>query len=199
MARLNTGEVTRWPWKDGKTITFGARLCAYGRRHRLVFGTNTKRWNDVRAEIELESILQQVERGTWVPPQTRTSVVKTAAARPDGHQPFGPFARKVVDAKKSHGLDDNTIADLKWKLGYLIGHFGRMELLEIDVARVDGFRDELAHRSRVIREAEARGKPPDGNGGAQAREALQAPQAPAVEHVDQRAADVAQSDHAACR
>lgn len=52
-----------WPWKDGKTITFGARLYAYSRRHRLVFGTNTQGWNDVRAEIELESILQQVERG----------------------------------------------------------------------------------------------------------------------------------------
>jgi hypothetical protein len=159
MARPNTGEVTQWPWKNGTTITYGARLYAYGRRHRLVFGTNTQGWNDVRAEIELESILQQVERGTWMPPEKRTSVVRTEAARPDGHQPFGPFARKVVDAKKSHGLDDSTIADLEWKLGYLIGHFGRMELLEIDVARVDGFRDELAHRSRVIREAEARGKP----------------------------------------
>lgn len=41
MARPNTGEVTQWPWKDGRTITFGARLYAYGRRHRLVFGTNT--------------------------------------------------------------------------------------------------------------------------------------------------------------
>jgi hypothetical protein len=30
-----------------------ARLYAYGRRHRLVFGTNTQGWNDVRAEIEL--------------------------------------------------------------------------------------------------------------------------------------------------
>jgi hypothetical protein len=86
-----------------------------------VFGTNTQGWNDVRAEIELESILQQVERGTWAPPEKRTSVVRTEAERPDGHQPFGPFARKVVDAKKSHGLDDNTIADLEWKLGYLIG------------------------------------------------------------------------------
>ncbi len=159
MARPTTGQVTQWPWKDGRTITFGARLYAYGRRHRLVFGTNTQGWNDVRAEIELESILQQVERGTWAPPEKRTSVGRTEAARPDGHQPFGPFARKVVDAKKSHGLDESTIADLEWKLGYLIGHFGRMELIEIDVARVDGFRDEFACRSRVIREAETRGKP----------------------------------------
>lgn len=42
MARPNTGEVTQWPWKNGKTITYGARLYAYGRRHRLVFGTNTQ-------------------------------------------------------------------------------------------------------------------------------------------------------------
>jgi integrase len=26
MARPNTGEVTQWPWKDGKTITYGAAL-----------------------------------------------------------------------------------------------------------------------------------------------------------------------------
>ncbi len=32
-------------------------------------------------------------------------------------------------------------------------------MLEIDVARVDGFRDELAERSRIIRDAAARGKP----------------------------------------
>jgi hypothetical protein len=30
---------------------------------------------------------------------------------------------------------------------------------EIDVARTDGFRDDLANRSRVIREAAGRGKP----------------------------------------
>jgi hypothetical protein len=64
-----------------------------------------------------------------------------------------------VDAKKSHGLDEDTIADLEWKLGYLIGHLGQHELIEIDVARTDAFRDELASRSRAVREAEARGKP----------------------------------------
>jgi hypothetical protein len=159
MARPTSGQVTEWTWKDGRTISFGARLYAYGHRHRLVFGTSRQGWNRTRAEIELESILQQVLRGTWVPPERRTSVVQTKAARPDGHQPFGGFARKVVDAKKSHGLDDDTIADLEWRLGYLLGHFGRLELVEIDVARVDGFRDDLASRSRVIRDAAARGKP----------------------------------------
>jgi integrase len=159
MARPTNGQVTERPWADGETITFGARLYAYGRRHRLVFGTSSQGWNRTRAEIELESIIQQVLRGTWLPAERRSSVVKTQAARPDGHQPFAPFARKVAEAKKSHGLDPDTIADLEWKLGYLIGHFGSMELLEIDVARTDAFRDDLADRSRVIREAQARGKP----------------------------------------
>jgi integrase len=159
MGRPNSGEVTERPWKDGKTITFGARLYAYGRRYRLAFGTNVQGWNDVRAEIELESILQQVDRGTWVPPQKRMSVVQKELARPDGHQLFGPFARKILDVKKSHNLDDDTINDLEWKVGYLIGAFGRLELLEIDVARTDGFRDELAAQARVIRRAAERGKP----------------------------------------
>ena len=93
MARPNAGQVTERPWKDGKTVTFGARLYAYGRRHRLVFGTNAQGWNRTRAEIELEDIQQQVDRGTWVPPEKKTTVTPTRAARPDGHQPFGPFAQ----------------------------------------------------------------------------------------------------------
>jgi integrase len=159
MGRPNSGEVTERLWKDDKTITFGARLYAYGHRHRLAFGTNSQGWNRTRAEIELESILQQVERGTWVPPEKRTSVAPKETRRPDGHQLFGAFARRIIEAKKSHNLDDDTIADLEWKAGYLVGHFGRLELLEIDVVRTDAFRDELANRAKVIEKAAARGKP----------------------------------------
>jgi integrase len=159
MGRPNSGEVTERPWKDSSTITLGARLYAYGRRHRLVFGTNVQGWNEVRAEIELESILQQVERGTWVPPEKKTSVKPAREARPDGHQLFGPFARSVVEGKKNRGLDEDTIEDLDWRLGYLEAELGRLELLEIDVARVDALRNSLAKRSEVIRKAAARGKP----------------------------------------
>ena len=159
MPRPNAGQVTERAWKNGLTVAFGARLYAYGRRHRLVFGTNVQGWNRTRAEIELEDIQQQVDRGTWVPPQRKTTVKGARATRPDGRQHFGPFARGVVEAKRSHGLDPDTLADLEWKLGYLVGYFGSFELLEIDVARVDAFRDELARRARVIKAAAARGKP----------------------------------------
>jgi integrase len=159
MARPTSGQVTERGWSDGRTVTFGARLHAYGNRHRLTFGTNTQGWNRTRAEIELESIQQQVLRGTWVPPEKRTSVAKLEATRPDGHQLFGPFACRMVEARKNRGLAAKTAEDLDWRLGYLGGELGRLELAEIDVARVDKFRDELTRRSQVIHKAAARGKP----------------------------------------
>jgi integrase len=159
MGRPGSGQITERKWNDGETITFGARVYAYGRRSRLSFGTNRQGWNRTRAEIEVESILQQVLRGTWVPPERRSVVAQRHTHRPDGHQPFGPFARRFVDAQMSHGLDADTITHLEWRLSYLVESFGRLELLEIDVARTDEFRDELANRARVIKEAEARGKP----------------------------------------
>jgi integrase len=159
MARPNTGEVTERLWADGNTVTFGARVRAYGKRHRLTWGTNRQGWNRTRAEIKLEEILQKVERGTWMPPEKGASVKQSQRTQPDGRQPFGAFARKVVNSKRAHGLDDDTIAGLEWKLGYVLGEFERLELLEIDVARVDSFRDELAERSRIVRDAAARGKP----------------------------------------
>jgi hypothetical protein len=159
MGRPNTGEVTEWLWKDGRTITYGARVRAYGHRHRLIFGTNHQGWDRTRAEIEVERILQEVDAGIWMAPSKGTSVKRAPIARPDGHQLFSSFARPILDAKKSHDPADDVIASLNWRLGYLIGHFGRLELLDIDVARVDGFRDDLAKRAKVIRDAAARGKP----------------------------------------
>ncbi|HEV3321457.1 MAG TPA: hypothetical protein VG147_04615 [Solirubrobacteraceae bacterium] len=119
MARPSSGEVTERPWADGTTATFGARVRAYGRRHRLTFGTNRQGWNRTRAEIALEEILQKVERGTWTPPVRTTTARNIGRSRPDGHQPFGPFASKVIASKRAHGLDDDTVAGLQWRLGYL--------------------------------------------------------------------------------
>lgn len=162
MSRPRTGQVTEWGWEDDRTITYGARLRAYGRRRRLVFGTNHQGWNRIRAEIEVEQILQQVQRGTWTPPKGRTSVTHSRRAPPDGHQPFGPFARRVIDAMKTQGLDEDAIAEMEWQLGYLLGRFGELKLLEIDVAGVDDFRDDLADRAELNREHTVRRSPPPG-------------------------------------
>jgi hypothetical protein len=65
----------------------------------------------------------------------------------------------MVEARKNRGLAPKSVEDLEWRLAYLEGELGRLQLVEIDVARVDRFRDELARRSRVIHKAAARGKP----------------------------------------
>jgi integrase len=89
MSRPRTGQVTEWRWEDGRTITYGARLRAYGRRHRLVFGTNHQGWNRIRAEIEVEQILHQVQRGT---PGRR---------RREGHQSSACAARALTATSRS--------------------------------------------------------------------------------------------------
>jgi hypothetical protein len=134
MSRPNTGEVTEWRWKDSETITYGARIHACGSRYRLTFGASHEGWDSTRAETELERILQEVDAGIWIAPLRKTSAKKAPIARPDGHQLFGSFARQILDVKKNHGLTDDVIANLDWQLGYLIDHFGRLELLEINVA-----------------------------------------------------------------
>lgn len=199
MARPSSGHVTERPWSDGKTITFGARIYAYGERHRLTFGTNTQGWNRTRAEIEIESIQQQVLRGTWEPPQTRTSIVQSRAEDLSGNESFGPFARRLVESKKSYGLDEDTIADIEWKLGYLVSYFGRMPLLEIGVAETDIFRDELAKALPGDPQDDRARQAADGNGDRQVGQNIQTPQEAAVQHVDQRDPGVAQPDPATRR
>ena len=57
------------PWAAGETISFGAKVRAYGRCEKVTFGTNKEGWNRTRAELETKRIIQHTERGTWVPPR----------------------------------------------------------------------------------------------------------------------------------
>lgn len=58
MSRPNTGHVFEKPWADGETITYGARVRAYGRYEKVTFGTSKQGWNRQRAELETEKIQQ---------------------------------------------------------------------------------------------------------------------------------------------
>jgi integrase len=162
MARPNTGQVFEHLWKDGKTITYMARLHAYGRRGRVTFGTSAAGWNRVRAELELEKILQQVERGTWVPPRLEPKEDREVAALAQLgvrlEEPFSVFATRWWNSKQLR-VEAATVSDYEWRLDYLRRFFGRYQLSEIDVALVDRFRDELREQSETIRAAAARGRP----------------------------------------
>ncbi|HEY2650676.1 MAG TPA: hypothetical protein VGI50_02065 [Solirubrobacteraceae bacterium] len=45
MARQPIGHVIERPWSDGQTVSYGARVRAYGRYEKVTFGTNKQGWN----------------------------------------------------------------------------------------------------------------------------------------------------------
>ena len=71
MPRQTRGHLFERSWSDGVTVSYGAKVRAYGRYEWVTFGTNKQGWNGTRAELETERILQQIERGTWVPPRLK--------------------------------------------------------------------------------------------------------------------------------
>ncbi|MEO8967210.1 MAG: phage integrase SAM-like domain-containing protein [Solirubrobacteraceae bacterium] len=59
---------------------------------------------------------------------------------------------------KQLGLDEDTVNDYQWRLGYLERFFGRYRLSEISPRLVDRFRDKLHEQAEAIRAATARGR-----------------------------------------
>ena len=70
-------------------------------------------------------------------------------------QAFRAFAKRWWRSKQL-GLDEDTINDYEWRLGYLERFFGRYRLREITPQLVDRFRDELHEQSETIRRAQER-------------------------------------------
>lgn len=118
-------------------------------------------WNTRRAELEAERIVQQIERGTWVPPRLEPREDRLEAAMADlgvaVDESFRVFARRWWRAKQL-GLDADTVNDYEWRLGYIERFFGRYRLSEITPRVVDRFRDELHEQAEAIRTATARGR-----------------------------------------
>ena len=159
MPRPTTGHVFEKPWADGQTISYGARVRAYGRYERVTFGTNKQGWNRLRAELETEKIQQQIERETWVPPRLEPRADRLEDAmvglgvRID--ESYRAFAERWW-ASKQLRIDQSTVSDYQWRLRYLQRFFGRYRLTEITPRLVDQFRDELHDQAETIRAAQAR-------------------------------------------
>jgi integrase len=161
MARPPAGSLDEHLCNDG-SISYRARVTAYGRRERLTLGNSKQGYNARLAELDLEKILQQIERGTWVPPRLEPQKDRQADAMAklgvDIDEPFRTFARTWWSAKRLT-VDANTINDYEWRLGYLHAFFDRYRLGEITVRVVDRFREELSDQAETVRAAAARGKP----------------------------------------
>jgi hypothetical protein len=138
MARRATGTIETHPWRDGRTVTVRARLRAYGRRYRIDFGTNHEGWSVERARVELDRILQQVERGTWEPPGRSREPASTL----DGDETVHVTASRWWQRRNAE-LARNTRLDYKWRLDYVLRYLAREITAQVDVHRVDTFRGEL--------------------------------------------------------
>lgn len=131
------GSIETYRWADGRTVTIRARVRAYGRRYRIDFGTNHEGWSEERARVELEKkILPQIERGTWEPPVTAPAA---APDEPGADETFHVFASRWWQ-EKAPTLAENTRADYRWRLDYLLAHFHKLPVDGIDRREVDRYR-----------------------------------------------------------
>ena len=99
-----------------------AEAPAYGRYEKITFGTNKQGVNRTRAELEAERIVQQIERGTWVPPRLEPRRDRLEDAMERLGVPFDETFRGFAERwwrSKQLDLAEKTFIDYSWRLGYL--------------------------------------------------------------------------------
>jgi integrase len=133
-----SGTIETHAWRDRRTVTIRVRVRAYGRRYRIDLGTNPEGWSVERARVELDRILQQVERGTWEPPSSSNGSTNTVDAEETVHV----TASRWWQRRKGE-LAPNTRLDYRWRLDHVLRHLAHDTTAKLDAHRVDTFRAVL--------------------------------------------------------
>lgn len=136
-----SGTIESYPWKDGRTVAFTLRVRYRGQRHRITLGTNHQGWNQARAEIELDEVLRQIQRGTWQAPSTAAP----AAPRVDHDETIHLTASRWWQRRETE-LAPTTQADYRWRLDHLLRELADTPTTSMDARRVDEFRQRLVGR-----------------------------------------------------
>jgi integrase len=138
MPRRATGRIEPHEWADGRTVTFRLKVRAHGERYTITLGTNHAGWSMERAQVELEQIMGQIERGTWEPPRKRAAVANEL----DRDESLRITAYRWWQRRKTE-LAANTQLDYKWRLDHVVRHLDSAITAELDARRVDDFRQQL--------------------------------------------------------
>jgi integrase len=146
MPRSASGAIETHRWEDGKTVIFRARVRAYGRQWRVPFGTNHEGWNEDRARVELDVILERIRRGTWKPPPDRRDERDDL----DPHETVRVTAYRWWQRRKTE-LAPNTRLDYQWRLDHLMRHLAGEETVGVDARKVDDLRQALVGRGLSAR------------------------------------------------
>lgn len=142
LPRPATGRIETHEWKDGRTVSFYLRVPCKGRRYRILLGTNLEGWSIKRAEIELEKIVGQIERGTWVPPESGPAK-HTDEADPDEtlHVTLSRFWQR-----KEPELGKDTRTDYYGRVKHILAYRRTVRTADIDARWVDDFRAHLTSK-----------------------------------------------------
>jgi integrase len=141
MPRRVTGRIELHEWADDRTVTFRLKVRTQGKRHTISLGTNHEGWSMERAQVELEQIMRQIERGTWEPPTRREAAQNDL----DHGETVRATAYRWWQRRKTE-LASNTELDYKWRLEHVLRHLGDHVTTELDAHRVDDFRQQLVGR-----------------------------------------------------
>jgi integrase len=139
MARKSQGQILERKWKSGRG--YALRLHAYGRRHYLTLGLRSEGWTRQRADEELQNVLADVRRGTWIPPDRRRDKLDSDGAEAPTSEPtFHEFASRWL-ANRQGEISPRTLEHYEWALTYhLLPYFAHLRLSEIDIEAVDAYR-----------------------------------------------------------
>lgn len=80
-----------------------------GKRRFQTLGTDREGWNEERARRELDDTLALVRKEKWQPERREPDVPKEELT-------FHQFASDWLEQRRSEGVADKTIADLRWSL-----------------------------------------------------------------------------------
>src|SRR3954468_14831717 len=136
---------------------FAARVRFNGERVRVRFGGEWEGWSEARAAKELDYIVEQIERGEWIPPVDE----QPATQRRDvtTFQVFASMYLAKQEARIDGGRESSTFRQLKYRLEIAVDHIGHLALDAISESVVDDMVLALLEERRRIEEARAAGSP----------------------------------------
>lgn len=158
MGRKADGQVLERNWKAGRG--YALRFHAYGERHYLTLGTEHDGWTRRRAEEELQAVLADARRGTWMPPdRNHRPGPATEQREPAGEPTFHRFASEWL-ASRIGEVTERTYDYNEWALcQHLLPYFANHRLSDITIEAVDAYRRHKITQSEQRRAAIERGEP----------------------------------------
>jgi hypothetical protein len=101
---------------------------------------------EAAAQVELDNILRQCERGTWEPPEKAPTPAPAAPEDETVHVTASRWWQR-----RRGELAANTQADYRWRLDHLLRELAHETTASVDVRRVDTFRQALVGRGLSAR------------------------------------------------